>query len=75
MKLGRQLVIGIVVTFPKFPYPILSRDPKSTYKGYIFYSKMGTLSCIISIVYSMTPSEGFVMPPFNYVHMLRTMNN
>ena len=77
MKLGRQLVIGIVITFPKrsvshsFHVTRLLKVP-------FFTQKWGTFSYFMSTLfldYLMTPPKGFVMSPFNYVHMLRAMNN
>ena len=79
MKLGRQLVIGIAITFPNCTVPHSCHVTRNRLITVIFFTqKWGILSFIISILfvdYSMIPSKGFVMPPFNHVHMLRAMNN
>ena len=71
--LTQKICIGIVITFPKCSVPhscLVTRNRLLTF----FTQKWGTFSYIIFILfidYSMTPSKGFVMPPFNHVHMLR----
>ena len=49
-----------------------------TYNGYKFFAQNGEhlatiyQSCFLIV---LTPSNDFVMPPFNRVHMLRVMIN
>ena len=75
MKLGRQLVICMVIFFPKCSVSHSCYVTRNRLIRVIFFTqKWGTFSDIKSILfldYSMTPSKVFVMPSFNYVHMLR----
>ena len=79
VKLGKQFIIGVLINFPKFA---VSDSCHVIWKRLItvkiFTQKWGAKSYIISILfvaYSMSPFKGFVIPPFNDIHILRVTVN
>ena len=79
MKLGIQLVIGIVSNLKKFSASNVGHVTwKQVITVLIFTQKWGTESYIISILfvaYSMTPYKGFIIPPCNDVNRLTVTVN
>ena len=79
VKLGKQFIIGVLNNFPKFAVLDSSHVTwKRLITVKIFTKKWGTKSYIISILfvaYSMSPSKGFIIPPFNDVCILRVRVN